>query len=86
MIPFQTPIYSGDTFEGLLELDPLIHVRYKEHGYDWGGIISLSQLVGKAGKVNALKCAEVQRLMENLEGMKIKALDKVLEKVAEAAE
>jgi hypothetical protein len=78
---FDIPILTGDTFEALYEIDPLIHFKYGEGGYKWSGIIRFSILVSKAGKEAALQSKEVKDLMNALEGMKKRptALEQVLE-------
>lgn len=86
MIPYETPILTGDTYEALLEIDPLIDLKWGESGYQYAGILRFSVLVQKAGRVSALKCKEVIDLLERLEGMKpAKSAETVLQKVLEAA-
>jgi hypothetical protein len=78
---FDIPILQGDAYEALYEIDPLIHFKYGEGGYQWSGIIRFSILVSKAGKAAALQSKEVKDLLNALEGMKrVTALERVLEK------
>lgn len=77
-----TPIFKGDCYEGLLELNPLVEVKHGEMSTfpNIGGIVRFQTLVSKSGKLNAVMVREVKDLLSRLEEMKLKSnLERVLE-------
>lgn len=67
----ETPIFTGDSYEALLELNPLVEIKHGEmkHFPGIGGISTMQHLDSKCLKPNALCVKDVQRLLANLENV-----------------